>query len=120
MWVCGGGLRHSGIISTQCRVDSVVTHQLSTINITHIKQNLPYLCLRHLSPHISHTVYLAVFPTTDNHQSNQIKCIYKALLTSVDVTKCCTETQPKTPKTASNAGVESTVARKKLPGKAKT
>jgi hypothetical protein len=26
-----------------------------------------------------------------------IKCIYKALLTSADVTKCCTETQPKTP-----------------------
>jgi hypothetical protein len=31
-------------------------------------------------------------------QSNQsIKCIYKALLTSADVTKCYTETQPKTP-----------------------
>ena len=25
-----------------------------------------------------------------------MKCIYKALLTSADVTKCCTETQPKT------------------------
>ena len=29
-------------------------------------------------------------------QVNTIKCIYKALLTSADVTKCCTETQPKT------------------------
>ena len=31
------------------------------------------------------------------HLSNQIKCIYIALRTSADVSKCCTETQPKTP-----------------------
>jgi hypothetical protein len=31
------------------------------------------------------------------HSSNQIKCIYEALLTSADISKCCTETQPKTP-----------------------
>ena len=29
--------------------------------------------------------------------SNQIKCIYIALCTSADISKCCTETQPKTP-----------------------
>jgi hypothetical protein len=29
--------------------------------------------------------------------SNQIKCIYIALRTSADISKCCTETQPKTP-----------------------
>ena len=29
--------------------------------------------------------------------NQSIKCIYKALLTSADVTKCCTETRPKTP-----------------------
>jgi hypothetical protein len=28
---------------------------------------------------------------------DQIKCIYIALLTSADISKCCTETQPKTP-----------------------
>jgi hypothetical protein len=30
-------------------------------------------------------------------KSNQIKCIYEAPLTSADISKCCTETQPKTP-----------------------
>ena len=30
--------------------------------------------------------------------NQSIKCIYKALRTSADVSKCCTETQPKTPK----------------------
>jgi hypothetical protein len=29
--------------------------------------------------------------------SLQIKCIYIALRTSADISKCCTETQPKTP-----------------------
>ena len=29
--------------------------------------------------------------------SHQIKCIYKALRTSADISKCCTETQPNTP-----------------------
>jgi hypothetical protein len=28
---------------------------------------------------------------------NQIQFIYKALLTSADISKCCTETQPQTP-----------------------
>jgi hypothetical protein len=43
---------------------------------------------------------------THRHTVNQssIPLIYNALITSVDVTKCCTETQTKTPK--------STVARK--------
>ena len=36
-------------------------------------------------------------------KSNQIKFIYIALRTSADISKCCTETQPKTP---NNAGVE--------------
>ena len=43
--------------------------------------------------------------------SNQIKCIYKALLTSADVTKCCTETKPKTPN-SKQCRCRSTVARK--------
>ena len=30
-------------------------------------------------------------------KSNQIKFIYIALRTSADISKCCTETQPKTP-----------------------
>ena len=30
--------------------------------------------------------------------SHQIKCVYIDLLTSADISKCCTETQPKTPK----------------------
>jgi hypothetical protein len=30
-------------------------------------------------------------------KSNQIKCISIALRTSADISKCCTETQPKTP-----------------------
>jgi hypothetical protein len=29
--------------------------------------------------------------------NHQIKCIYKALRTSADISKCCTETRPKTP-----------------------
>ena len=40
-----------------------------------------------------------------------IKCIYRALLTSADVTKCCTETQPKTPN-SKQCRCRSTVARK--------
>jgi hypothetical protein len=39
------------------------------------------------------------------------KCIYKARLTSADVTKCCTETQPKTPN-SKQCRCRSTVARK--------
>jgi hypothetical protein len=40
-----------------------------------------------------------------------IKCIYIALLTSADVTKCCTETQPKT-LNSKQCRCRSTVARK--------
>jgi hypothetical protein len=40
----------------------------------------------------------------------QIKCIYVALLTSADISKRCTETQPKTPISKQCSG--STVARK--------
>ena len=40
-----------------------------------------------------------------------IKSIYKALLFSADVTKCCTETQPKTPN-SKQCRCRSTVARK--------
>jgi hypothetical protein len=39
-----------------------------------------------------------------------IKCIYKALFTSADVTKCCTETQPKNPN-SKQCRCRSTVAR---------
>jgi hypothetical protein len=45
------------------------------------------------------------------HQSNQIKCIYKALLTSAHISKCCRETQPKTPNSR-QCRCRSTVARK--------
>ena len=41
----------------------------------------------------------------------QIKCIYRALLTSADISKCCTETQPKTPN-SKQCRCRSTVARK--------
>ena len=44
-------------------------------------------------------------------QQSSIKCIYIALLTSADVTKCCTETQPKTPN-SKQCRCRSTVARK--------
>ena len=44
--------------------------------------------------------------------SNQIKCIYIALRTSADISKCCTETQPKTPN-SKQCRFRSTVARKK-------
>jgi hypothetical protein len=40
-----------------------------------------------------------------------IKCIYKALLTSADISKCCTETQPKTPN-SKQCRCRTTVARK--------
>uniref|UniRef100_A0A8C7N4B0 Uncharacterized protein n=1 Tax=Oncorhynchus kisutch TaxID=8019 RepID=A0A8C7N4B0_ONCKI len=43
--------------------------------------------------------------------SNQIKCIYIALRTSADISKCCTETQPKTPN-SKQCRCRSTVARK--------
>uniref|UniRef100_A0A4W5MVK1 Uncharacterized protein n=1 Tax=Hucho hucho TaxID=62062 RepID=A0A4W5MVK1_9TELE len=43
--------------------------------------------------------------------NQSIKCIYKALLTSADVTECCTETQPKTPN-SKQCRCRSTVARK--------
>ena len=42
---------------------------------------------------------------------NQIKCIYLALRTSADISKCCTETQPKTPN-CKQCRCGSTVARK--------
>ena len=35
--------------------------------------------------------------TKTSIKSKQIKCIYIALRTSADISKCCTETQPKTP-----------------------
>ena len=44
-------------------------------------------------------------------KSNQIKCIYIALRTSADISKCCTETQPKTPN-SKQCRCRSTVARK--------
>jgi hypothetical protein len=44
--------------------------------------------------------------------SDQIKFIYKALLISADISKCCTETQPKTPN-SKQCRCRSTVARKK-------
>ena len=44
-------------------------------------------------------------------QEQSIKCIYKALFTSADVTKCYTETQPKTPN-IKQCRCRSTVARK--------
>ena len=43
--------------------------------------------------------------------NSHMKCIYKALLTSCDFTKCCTETQPKTPN-SKQCRCRSTVARK--------
>ena len=43
--------------------------------------------------------------------ANQIKCIYIALRTSADISKCCTETQPKTPN-SKQCRCRSTVARK--------
>jgi transposase InsO family protein len=46
-----------------------------------------------------------------NLKSNQIKYIYIALLTSADISKCCTETHLK-PQTASNACVEARWIRK--------
>ena len=42
---------------------------------------------------------------------SQIKCIYIALLTSADISKCCRETQPKTPN-SKQCRCRSTVARK--------
>jgi hypothetical protein len=42
---------------------------------------------------------------------NQIKCIYIALCTSADISKCCTDTQPKIPN-SKHCRCRSTVARK--------
>ena len=41
----------------------------------------------------------------------KIKLIYRALLTSADISKCCTDTQPKTPN-SKQGRCRSTVARK--------
>ena len=43
--------------------------------------------------------------------AHQIKCIYIALLTLAYISKCCTETQPKTPN-SKQCRCRSTVARK--------
>jgi hypothetical protein len=51
--------------------------------------------------------YLCVLTKIDK----QIKLIYKALLLSADISKCCTETQPKTPN-SKQCRCRSTVARK--------
>ena len=45
------------------------------------------------------------------NKSNQIKCIYIALRTSADISKCSTETQPKTPN-SKQCRCRSTVVRK--------
>ena len=45
------------------------------------------------------------------HRPHQIKFIYIALRTSADISKCCTETQPKTPN-SKQCMCRSTVARK--------
>ena len=47
----------------------------------------------------------------DQRGGDQIKFIHKALLTSADISKCCTETQPKTPNRKQCRCI-STVARK--------
>ena len=52
-----------------------------------------------------------MFKVASDTGINQIKCIYIALLTSADVTKCCTETQFKTPNSKQRR-CRSTVARK--------
>ena len=46
-----------------------------------------------------------------SNSNHQIKFIYIALLTSADISKCCTETQPKTPN-SKQCRCRSTVARK--------
>ena len=63
--------------------------------------NLCYLCLL-----FQEVMSLSTAPI---YQS--IKCISKAHLTSADVTKCCTETQPKAPN-SKQCRCRSTVARK--------
>ena len=45
-------------------------------------------------------------------KSNQIKCIYKALRTSADISKCCTETLSLKPPNSKQCRCRSTVARK--------
>uniref|UniRef100_A0A8C7FUN3 Poly(A) specific ribonuclease subunit PAN2 n=1 Tax=Oncorhynchus kisutch TaxID=8019 RepID=A0A8C7FUN3_ONCKI len=50
-------------------------------------------------------------PTESAEKNQSIQFIYKALLTPADVTKCCTEAQPKTPK-IKQCRCRSTVARK--------
>ena len=58
---------------------------------------------------VARNMVQTLFGTVKSNQS--IKCIYKALLTSADVTKCCTETQLKTPN-SKQCRCRSTVARK--------
>ena len=60
--------------------------------------------LEYVSNSFNDTVYIDI-------KSNQIKCIYIALRTSADISKCCTETQPKTPN-SKQCRCRSTVARK--------
>ena len=57
--------------------------------------------------------YLCDFTKIDKQKKSldQIKCIYKALLKSADISKCCTETQPKTPN-SKQCRCRSTVASK--------
>ena len=48
--------------------------------------------------HVTERVIYLYHRLANQPTNNQIKCIYIALRTSADISKCCTETQPKTPK----------------------
>ena len=56
-------------------------------------------------------ITISVNRSQSKSNQNQIKCIYIALRTSADISKCCTETQPKTPN-SKQYRCRSTVARK--------
>jgi hypothetical protein len=82
------------------------------------KPSMKLLC--HICPGFMYDlVYTVTSRAPDGHQ---IKCIYKALRTSADISKCCTETQPNTPN-SKQCRCRSTVAWKnslERPRKAKT
>jgi hypothetical protein len=63
------------------------------------------------NPQRNQGIWLPKYGSQSETTINQIKFIYIALRTSADISKCCTETQPKTPN-SKQCRCRSTVARK--------
>ena len=99
------------IPSVQSQLVQRLWDDLVTVRIPNVPL-WPYSALHYSTVHYSIVHYSTLhYSTVDYSIVNKIKCIYIALLTSADISKCCTETQPKTPN-SKQCRCRSTLARR--------